>query len=168
MKWGESWGMRAACFLGGGTGIAYGYLKYFRQVHGEFGLEQHPWQGTLQHLHVLAGPLVVFALGVAIRGHASGMLRQRGRAGWWSGLTLALLSVPLVFGGYGIQVVVGEVSRTVLAWVHGVAGLLFVTGYLWHVFAFRRQGQAAARRNTPAPSGLPALLGRGGKPEASL
>jgi hypothetical protein len=158
MKGTEEWTMRASCLLAGGTGLLYGYLKYFNQVQGEFGREPHALQAPLQHLHVLVAPLFVLALGMVLRGHALGMLRQgtgRGRA---SGLGLALLSAPMVLGGYGLQVVTSSAARVALAWVHGVASCLFIGVYLAHwLVAFRLRVQ---RRSAPFSFGTGAVTAR--------
>jgi hypothetical protein len=145
MKGIEEWSMRTGCFLVGGTGLLYGYLKYFRQAQGDFGPEPHVLQAPLQHLHVLAGPLFLLALGMVLRGHALGMLRQGGGRGRRSGLALALLTAPMVLGGYAIQVVTSSMARVVLAWIHGLAGCLFLGVYLSHWLVALRQ---RTRRST--------------------
>ena len=139
MKAGERRTLHLSLALVGGTGVVYGALRYFGQVQGEFGWEPHPAQGSWQHLHVLTAPLLVFMLGMAMRGHGFARLKQPATLpGRSTGLYLALIGVPLVLGGYGIQVVTGALSRTVLAWVHGVTGALLLGLYGVHAVYLRR------------------------------
>jgi hypothetical protein len=132
MKVWEKWGLHLGAALAGVTGVGYGYVRYFCGVQGEFGPEPHPWQGALQHLHVLSVPLLVFALGLAARGHAAGMLQHHVTRGRRTGLALLSLIVPMVFGGYAIQIVTQPSTRAALAWIHGVASLAFVVAYGAH------------------------------------
>ena len=70
---------------------------------GEFGPEVHPWLGTAQHLHVLVAPILVFTLGMMVRGHLWSRL-QSGAEGRRTGLGAAILIAPMVISGVGIQV----------------------------------------------------------------
>ena len=128
----ERWSLRIGFVLAGLTGVVYGWLRYLGGVQGEFGPEPSPWQPFWQHAHVLAAPLLLFALGIAVRGHVSGMLGHRVQRGRLSGLTLAGLSVPLVLGGYAVQVVTSSGFRAALGWIHAALGALFVVAYLSH------------------------------------
>ena len=98
---------------------------------GEFGLEPHPLQALAQHLHVLAAPVLLFALGMAVRGHLAAKLRA-GAERRNTGLGLGLLILPMVASGYLLQVAVAPGWRLAWAWVHGPASLLFLLAYLGH------------------------------------
>jgi hypothetical protein len=114
------------------SGLAYGYLRYFAVVAGEFGPQPHPWRAFAQHAHVLTAPALLLALGVALRGHISGMLRHGVTKGRRTGLVLAGLSVPMVFGGFLIQVVTSSATRSVVGWAHSAVSVLFVLLYGVH------------------------------------
>jgi hypothetical protein len=131
----ERWSLHLAAWLTGVTGLIYGWLRYYGQRSGEFGMEAHPLQSVLQHLHVLAAPLLVFALGMLVRGHVLPMWRAGRPAGRLSGILLALILGPMVASGYVVQVVA--------AWIHGVSSLLFLAGYGAHQLASQRQGRAS-------------------------
>ena len=73
----ERWSLHLGAFLTALSGVAYGWLRYFGRAAGEFGLEPHPLQALAQHLHVLAAPVLLFALGMAVRGHLAAKLRAR-------------------------------------------------------------------------------------------
>ena len=120
------------------TGGVYGWFRYFGQRMGDFGPEPSPWQGTWHHAHVLAAPLLLFMLGVAVRGHLLLKLRAGAREGRRTGLALGLLLAPMVLSGFAIQVVEAEAWHRALAWIHGISSLVFVAGYLLHLAAIWR------------------------------
>jgi len=128
----EKWSLRIGFTLGALTGVVYGGLRYLGPVKGEFGVEPNPWQPLWQHAHVLAAPVLLFALGVAGRGHVQGMLNRGIRRGRRTGLILVGLAVPLVFGGYAVQVVTGAAIRNALGWSHAALGALFTVLYAFH------------------------------------
>ena len=125
--------LHLSAFLTAGTGLLYGWLRYFGQRPGDFGPEAHPAQALLQHLHVLAAPLLVFTLGVLVRGHVQPMLRRRAPGGRASGLGTVGILAPMVLSGYLVQVAVAPAWRTGWAWAHGIASLLFLAGYAVHL-----------------------------------
>ncbi len=128
----ERWSLHLAALLTGATGLLYGWLRYFGQRAGEFGVEPHPLQATLQHLHVLAAPLLVFALGMVVRAHVLPMWRNGRHGGRASGVLLALILAPMVLSGYAVQVAVEPQWRLAFAWVHGATSLLFLLAYGVH------------------------------------
>ena len=132
----ERRGLHLAALSTGGTGLLAGLLRWFGSRLGEFGPEPHPWLGAAQHLHILASPLLVFALGCMVHGHVQSRLRK-GPEGRWTGLGAAFLIGPMVFSGCGIQVVTAPQWRQGLAWLHGLSAGTFLLVYLGHL-AFRR------------------------------
>jgi hypothetical protein len=128
----ERWSLRVGASLATVTGVVYGWLRYFGGVEGEFGPEPSPWLSFWQHGHVLVVPVLVFALGVALAGHGRAALDGKVRKGRRTGLGLAVVGVPLVLGGYAIQVVMGASTRQALGWLHAGLGALFVLAWLVH------------------------------------
>ncbi len=129
----ERWSLHILALLTGATGLLYGWLRYFGQRVGEFGLEPSPLQALLQHLHVLTSPLLVFTLGMVVRSHVLPMWRSGRIVGRASGLALALVLAPMVISGYLVQVVTDPTVRVAFAWIHGVTSLLFLGGYGVHL-----------------------------------
>jgi hypothetical protein len=125
--------LHLSAFLVGASGLVYGWLRYFGQRMGEFGPEPHPLQAHLQHLHVLAAPLLVFTLGMLLRGHVQPMLRREPPVGKRTGLGMILGVAPMVLSGAGVQVAGDPAWRTALAWIHGISSLAFLAGYLVHL-----------------------------------
>ena len=139
----ERRGLHLATAAAALTGGVYGWFRYFGQRMGDFGPEPSPWQGFSQHFHVLAAPLLLFMLGVVIRGHLLIKLRNGQREGRRTGLVLGLLITPMVLAGYGIQVVTDPAWRLALAWIHGLSSLLFLALYLLHLIAIWRYRRVA-------------------------
>jgi hypothetical protein len=133
MTRGESWSLHLATSAMGSSGLLYGWFKYFHQRPGDFGPEPYPLQGLSQHAHVLAGPFLVFTLGMMVRGHVLPSLRSGNARGRGLGLALAAILAPMVLAGYGMQACVDPAWRTALAWVHGPASLLYLAAYGVHV-----------------------------------
>ncbi|HJW32468.1 MAG TPA: hypothetical protein VJ505_03790 [Holophagaceae bacterium] len=141
----ERLALHGGAWLTGLSGLGYGWLRYFKVVQGEFGPEPHPLQSVVQHAHVLAAPLLLFALGMMVRGHFAVKLRVLSKEGRRTGWGLALLIGPMVLAGYGVQVVTTPTWRMALAWIHGVASCLFLLAYAGHGLRFWWQS-----RRTPA------------------
>ena len=135
--------LHAATAVAALSGSVYGWFRYFGQRMGDFGPEPSPWQGWWQHAHVLAAPLLLFMLGVAVRGHLMLKLRQGGREGRRTGLALGFVLAPMVLAGFGIQVVTDEKWHVALAWIHGVSASVFTLGYLVHLAAIWRYRRLA-------------------------
>ena len=130
----ERWFLHLGTLLTGLSGLGYGWLRYCGRVPGEFGIEPHPLQGLIQHFHVLAAPLLLFALGMTVRGHLTTKLAAGTLEGRRMGLGLGLLILPMVAAGYLVQVATAPAWRLLFAWVHGVTSLAFLVGYLIHGF----------------------------------
>ncbi len=128
----ERWSLHLAALVTAGTGLLDGLLRWYGERPGPFGPEAHPWLGTAQHLHVLVGPLLVFTLGMLVRGHLWARL-QGGAEGRRTGLGAALFIAPMVLSGGAIQVVTSPAVRTGFAWTHGLASGVFLLAYLGHL-----------------------------------
>ena len=146
----EKWSLHLAALLTAATGLGYGWLRYFGQVQGDFGPEPHHLQPLVQHLHVLTGPLLLFALGMIVRGHLWPKLRGGRAEGRRTGLFLGLVIAPMVLAGYGVQVATEPAWRNGLAWIHGITSLLFLAAYLIHLFLTWK-----LRRPVEEPEDLP-------------
>ena len=128
----EKWSLHLAALLTGATGLMDGLLRWFGERVGEFGPEPHPWLGSAQHLHILVAPVLLFCLGMMVRGHLQPRLRQ-GDQGRNSGLRAASLIAPMVVSGYLVQVATSPALRTCYAWVHGVSSAGFLLAYGAHL-----------------------------------
>ena len=143
----ERWSLHLAALCTAGSGLLEGWLKAYGERMGEFGPEVHPWLGTAQHLHVLVAPILVFTLGMMVRGNLWPRLRG-GTEGRLTGLSVALLIAPMVFSGYGLQISVHPLWRGVLGWTHGISATVFLLAYFGHLAfrGWRKEGRAVAGR----------------------
>lgn len=135
--------MHLSTLLVGGTGLVYAWMVYLAEPADPYSVVRHPWQPTLQHLHVLVAPLLVFVSGLIWRRHVWSGWRLGVRASRRSGISLAVSLAPMVVSGYLLQVTVEESWRNVWSWVHLATSLLWVLGYLVHqILAWtRRNGE---------------------------
>lgn len=114
-----------------GTGLVYAWMRYLVEPADEWAVVNHPWQPHIQHLHVLAAPLLVFALGLIWSAHVLGKL-ENGRKNRVVGIGLTALFLPMAASGYLLQVAVDPVWRRTWVWVHVVSSLLWVAAFVVH------------------------------------
>jgi len=144
----EAWLAHVATILVGGTGLVYAWMRYVLQPLEPFAVVNHPLQPTVQHLHVLAAPLLVFVAGQIWYRHAWMHWKKGIRQGRRSGIGLALTLVPMVVSGYLIQTTVSEGWRTAWVVVHCAASALWLAGYLGHQLV-RQEGGRSSRETSP-------------------
>ena len=91
----------------------------------------------MQHLHVLAAPLLVFGAGLIFQRHVWARLAGGFRPRRATGMALALLVLPMVISGYGLQTSTGERWRQAWIAVHVATSLAWVAAYLVHLLSPR-------------------------------
>ena len=121
----ERWLLNISNLLVGGTGVVYAVMIFLMESPEEWSVVNHPWQPHVQHLHVLAAPLLVFACGLLWNRHVLPKLSANNPRGRITGLALVIQLIPMVLSGYLIQVSVSEGWRTIWVWVH------LVTSFAW-------------------------------------
>jgi hypothetical protein len=131
--------MYVAGTLVGGTGVVYAYFRYVATPADPFAVVASPWQPLVQHLHVLAAPLLVFASGALWRSHALAAWRKDGAGGRRSGLLLALSTVPMIASGYLVQVAAEEDWRRAWGVVHTVVSVAWIAGSVAHMVSRGRR-----------------------------
>jgi hypothetical protein len=114
-----------------GTGLVYAWMRYLLNPADEWAVVNHPWQPHFQHLHVLAAPLLVFALGLIWSAHVVAKLKN-GSKNRVVGTGLTTLFLPMASSGYLLQVAVDPGWRTTWIWVHVVSSLLWVAAFAVH------------------------------------
>lgn len=133
----EAWTHHAANVLVGGTGVAYGWMLYLATPDDPFALVNHPLQPTVQAWHVVAAPLLVFAVAFSWRRHVwarvAGGYPHRRR----TGLTLFALFFPMVASGYLLQVSADETLRQAWLVAHVATSVLWILAYLVHQLSHR-------------------------------
>jgi len=128
----EAWFSHAATVLVGGTGVVYGWMRYFAEPVDEFAVVNHPWEPTTLHLHILFAPLVIFACGLVWRSHVWKRVVSGFRSRRKTGLVLFAVFVPMAVTGYLIQTTTSLWLSNVWIWVHVGASILWIVGYVVH------------------------------------
>ena len=138
----EAWLLHGATLLVGGGGLVYAWMRYFARPADPFAVVNHPWQPPAQHLHVLAAPLLVFALGLVWQSHVRASLRlgipARRRSGWG----LAATAAPMVASGYLLQTATAPGWRQAWLALHLASSALWLAGYAAHQLSGRRAPRA--------------------------
>ncbi len=138
MTRGEAWFAHVSNLLVGGTGVVYGWMRYFAEPPDEFSVVNHPWQPDLLYLHILFAPLVVFSVGLVWREHVWKRVRSGFRARRRMGLTLTAVVFPMIASGYLVQLTVSEGWKDVWIVVHVATSCAWVLAYLVHQLSPRK------------------------------
>lgn len=128
----ESWAVHLSNLLVGGTGLVYAWMLYLVRPADPWAVVNHSWQPHAQHLHILAAPLLVFAVGLVWQRHVWSHWKRGVRQGKRTGLSMVLTLVPMVVSGYLIQTAVDGGWRQAWVTVHLIASGLWVAVYLAH------------------------------------
>jgi len=143
----ERWLLNLSCGVATITGLVYLYMKDVMQGDDPFSVLHHPWQPYVLALHVLSGPVIVFALGLIARDHILGRLidgrPHRSRRG---GIITVSLAVPMIASAYLLQVISEPTLRRGLVWTHLVSGVLFALLFVVHAASARPRLDWLARR----------------------
>ncbi len=114
------------------TGLVYAWMRHLLTPAEPWDLVSHPWQPHVQHLHVLAAPILVFAVGVVWSEHATPRL-WRGWPRQNTSIGLLVAFVPMAASGYLLQVSTGELWRSIFGWLHLTAGLIWLLSFVAHL-----------------------------------
>lgn len=125
----------AANLLVGGTGLVYGWFRYFATSDDPFAVVNHPAQPLWQHLHIWLAPLLVLAVGHFLYHHALLYWRAGTTEGRRSGLSMLALAPPMIFSGYLLQTAVDETWRQVWIGLHVATSLLWLAGVGVHLLS---------------------------------
>lgn len=130
------------------SGIVYAVMKYMMTSADPYAVVNHPLQPWVLDLHVLAAPMMIFAIGLIAQDHILAQFRKKQNGpGRLSGLLAMWCLLPMVSTGYLIQVVTGEKFRLVFVVIHLTTGGLYLILFTAHLIISRR---AAARRKEAA------------------
>jgi len=130
------------------TGAAFFFMKYLMSASDPYSVIHHPWQPHALSLHVIGGPISVFALGLIARDHIVGrLLDPRQRRGRATGLVLLILAPSMIASGYLLQVITDPAVKRVLVGAHLISGGLYALLFAGHLLVGRslRRGANGAR-----------------------
>lgn len=137
--------------LTGISGVAYWWMENMMEPLDPWAAINHPLQPWVLKAHILAAPVMVFAVGLIAAEHIWKHWRQGVKAGRRSGLAAMWVFLPMVASGYLIQAVTHVGWLAALAWIHLGTGLVYLLGLVAHHRVIRqlaarqlRNGQGAA------------------------
>jgi len=128
-------------FLSGST---YFFLKYGIENDDPFSVVNHPLEPITLKLHILAGPFLIFVMGMLFRSHVWEMLSRKRVSAKPGGLLTAFLFVATVLSGYLLQTVSSPVIHSALTYLHPASGLGF--GLVFGIHALRRKNRGRTVR----------------------
>lgn len=141
MKLFDVWGFTVLAVVVAVTGFAYLYMNEFMTTDDPFALVNHPWQGPILVLHIVAAPVFIAFFGMLLSIHILPKLRGRldvnrrtGQIGLWT-------FVPMALSAYLHQVSTSPLWIEVWWWVHIVSACAFVAGYAYHFAVGYRIGR---------------------------
>lgn len=104
------------------TGVVYWWMATFLEPVSEWAVINHPLQPWMLKAHILAAPVMLFAVGMITWDHIWRHIRSGLPRGRKSGLVITAVFGPLVLTGYLLQTVTGEGVTALLSWSHLVLG----------------------------------------------
>ena len=150
-RW-EAWTTHVSMLLVAGTGLVYAWMLYLVTPADPYAVVHHPLQPLVQHLHVLAAPLLVFAIGAIWGEHVWAHWRRGNPKRRRTGLVLLAGLVPMGMSGYLLQTAVDESWRRAWVVVHLATSALFVLGYVGHSISALLAWQRQKRRLAALPA----------------
>lgn len=154
------WGSTVAVTL---TGTVYAWMKYTLEPADAFAVVNHPLQPLVLKLHIISGPFLIFGIGMITMRHIWPHFRSGWKKGRRSGITGALMALPMIATGYAIQAFSSAGWLLILGYIHFALGLVFAAGAAIHFVAIRRKTQTAKLGpGYPAPA-MPAMPAPGPK-----
>ena len=140
----QIWLQYLANLLVCGTGAVYLVMKHLLASDDPFAVVNHPAQPLMQHLHVVAAPLLIFVSGYMSVLHVLPNARRVAMPRWRSGMLLLVSFVPMAASGYLLQVSVETTWRTIWLWTHLASSAMWVLGSATHLGRPSRDSKAAA------------------------
>jgi len=121
------------------TGVVHFWMKYFLVASDPWAVANHPLQPLMLKLHILAAPIMLFAVGLIWTDHIWRHIRSGLPTGRRTGVLAAAVFGPLVLSGYLIQAVTAPRFLVVITWGHIALGVACGAGVVLHHYAVRRR-----------------------------
>ena len=125
------------------TGAVFAWMKYFMTTDDEFSVVNHPMQPHMLAAHVVIAPALLFLLGWTFSNHILPKYRFGDGTNQRTGISAAVLIVPMTLSAYLLQVSTNETLREVMAWAHWISSAAFAAAYLIHLAIGRSKGRDA-------------------------
>jgi len=124
------------------TGIVFAWMKYAMKSDDPFAVANHPLQPHMLSAHVVLAPILTFVLGWTFANHIWPRIMIGDRRRRLTGLTAALMIVPMIASGYLLQISTADALRNAMAIAHWITSAVFVIGYGAHLMEGRTPSSA--------------------------
>lgn len=131
-RW-ERWALNLSSLAVAVTGLAYLWMKDLLTTSDPFAVVNHPWQGAMLQLHLLAAPVFVLVFGIVFNSHVMKKLRTPRMPNRRSGLAALVLFAIMLASGYLLQTASDDVWLRSLVITHVTSGVVFSIVYVAHV-----------------------------------
>ena len=128
----EKWSLWGSSIVVGLTGIALGVMKYLMTTDDPYAVVHHPLQPWMLKLHILAAPVLVFAIGAVYTRHIVRNWKSGRREGRRTGIVTILVVLPMILSGYLIQTLTSESWLFRLAMAHIAVGIVYLVMFGAH------------------------------------
>jgi hypothetical protein len=133
----EKWTLWVSSVVVGLTGVVYAWMKYMLTTNDPYAVVHHPLQPLILEIHVLAAPVLVFAIGAVYSRHVVYQWQSGRVEGRKSGLATIAIIVPMIVSGYLIQTSTAPGWLFRLAMIHLAVGILYLGSLLAHQLGAR-------------------------------
>lgn len=130
-RW-EKYSFTALTALVAATGGAYFWMKYMMATDDPFAVTNHPLQGLMLQLHVLAAPAFLVVFGIILNSHVSQKIGKP-IPNRRSGLLSLVATIVMVASGYLLQVLTGERAWQAAFVAHIGSSVVFTAAYVTHL-----------------------------------
>lgn len=154
----QAWLLHVSVALLTVTGGVFAWMRYAMKTDDPFAVANHPWQPHMLHIHVIAAPIAVFALGLVFSRHIWPQYEMRVKARRRSGLGALWMIAPMVLSGYLMQVVTSETAIFAMKVTHWVSSGGFVLAYVVHQVLRSKVG-VSVRREAGESEVMPVTIG---------
>ncbi len=137
----------------GGSGLVLAWMVYLLPTPEAWSVVNHPAQPTVQHLHVLAAPLLVFAVGLIWTAHVGARWVDTSSRRRATGAALAVLFVLMAASAYLLQVAMDPGIRRLWSLLHTAASLGWLLCLGLHAVPRSRSHSPGARASGLEPTG---------------
>lgn len=135
----QRWTLDLAVILTTLTGVVFAVMKYFMKSDDPFAVANHPWQPHMLSVHVVAAPVLLFALGWTFGNHIWPKFNFGGPKHRRTGIAGMLLIAPMTLSAYLLQISTGDAMRQAMAVAHWVTSGVFVVAYAAHLWLATRK-----------------------------
>jgi Cu/Ag efflux pump CusA len=142
MKRWERWTFNGLSLAVAATGFVYLWMKYVLRNDDPFALVNHPWQGAVLDLHLVASPAFILMFGIVLNSHIMKKLRATRLPNRRSGFASLGTFAAMIVSGYLLQVSSSEGWLKALLILHIGSGVVFSASYAAHLVVSTRLARA--------------------------